>query len=130
MDAALEIGGGEAAAGQQVGRPPRVLRGAAVRGADQGEVGVGEGEALDAAGHDQGQGLERLGGGAQVGGGARIAQAGHPPPFRGRHRHRAEVPRLREAAPDDRGDAREQGLPTREESPAGGGCARGRSAIV
>ncbi len=100
----------EAAAGEQVRRPPHVGRRAAVRGAGQGEVGVVEPIALRRPGEQERHALEGFGGRAEEGRHRGIALEGDQPPL-GRDRgHGAKMPGLRQAVAGDRGDRREQGF--------------------
>jgi len=108
VSTAEQVPDAEAAAGEEVFGRGDVLGIAAVGGANQGQVGGRQPEALLAASQEQGEALERLRGRAQVGGGLGITQAGDHAALRGYSGDGPEVPGLGQAAAEDRGDAGEQ----------------------
>ena len=74
---------------------------AAVRAAGDGQLDFGEAEASGCPARDEGQGLERLGGGAQVGDRLRLAEAGYQAAFAVHGRDVPAVARLDDRpAPD------------------------------
>ena len=109
VGAAEQVAGAEAAAGEEVRGPARVLRRAAVRGADQGHVRRRQAEAAGGAGQQQRQALEGLGRRAQEGRGLGIPLERHQAALGRDGRHGPEMPGLRPAVADDRGERDEGG---------------------